>query len=201
MSQHAAWHTLIQGVRASQPSRTKLLMPLRLLLTSLTLLQLLCMPAYAVGFGLFDTDFDAEKKPWDELQAQLPTYPDLALALAFEVPSARPTQFFVDPKSITVGADGVVRFSLIAQSASGVLNVSHEGLRCETREKKLYAFGRKDGTWSRNKFAQWEAIPSPTRDPQHAMLYNDFFCPQTDIVRDAGEAISALNSGIHPRAR
>ena len=65
MSQHAAWHTLIQGVRASQPSRTKLLMPLRLLLTSLTLLQLLCMPAYAVGFGLFDTDFDEEKKTWD----------------------------------------------------------------------------------------------------------------------------------------
>ncbi len=158
------------------------------------------MPAYAGILGIFDTEFDEEKKPWEELQAQLPVYPDIAHALPFEVPSARPTQFFVDPKSIAVSTDGVVRYSLIAQSSSGVLNVSYEGIRCETREKKLYAFGRENNTWSRNRFAKWEAIASPTRDPQHSALYNDFFCPQADIVSTNKEAISALERGINPRA-
>ncbi len=175
-------------------------MPSRLLLISLTLLQLVCMPVYAARPSLFEADFDEEKKPWDEIQAQLPIYPDLSIALPFEVPS-RPARFFVDPKSISVGTDGVVRFSLIAKSSSGVLNVSYEGIRCETRERKLYAVGRTDGTWSRNRYAKWDDILTSAKDPQHFLLYNDFFCPEFDIVRDAAEAISALQSGIHPRAK
>jgi len=163
--------------------------------------QLLSMSAYAGGFNLFESDFEEEKKPWDELQAQLPAYPDLAQALAFEVPSARPTQFFIDPKSIAIGADGVVRYSLIAQSSSGSLSVSFEGIRCETHEKKLYAFGRKVGDWSRNKFAKWETIPGATRDPQHNFLLNDFLCPGELIVDTPKEVISALITGIHPRAK
>lgn len=177
-------------------------MPLnRLSLCIFLIVQLLGMPAYAAGFSLFEADFEEEKKSWEELQAQLPAYPDLAQAIAFEVPSARPTQFFIDPKSIAIGADGVVRYSLIAQSSSGSLSVSFEGIRCETREKKLYAFGRKAGDWSRNKFAKWEEIPGRARDPQHNFLYDDFFCPDASIVDTPKEAISALISGIHPRAK
>lgn len=157
-------------------------------------------PVCAAGLGLFESDFDEEKKPWIELQAQLPAYPALAQALPFEVAAAGHTTFYIDPKSIVVSPDGVVRYSLIVKSARGALNVSHEGLRCETREKKLYAFGRPDNTWSRNKFAKWEEIPSPTRDPQHHALYGEFFCPQSESVSDANEAISALIRGGHPRA-
>lgn len=174
-------------------------MPLRLTLILLFLLQLLSWPAHAGLLGLFDDEFDAEKKPWEELQAKLPAYPNIKQVLPLEVASARPTQFFVDPKSIAVSEDGVVRYSLIAKSSSGVLNVSYEGIRCETREKKLYAFGRQDSAWSRNRFAKWEGI-LPSRNPQQNALYTDFFCPQGDIVRDAAEAISALERGIHPRA-
>lgn len=159
-----------------------------------------CRPACAAGLGLFESDFDEEKKPWTELQAQLPAYPALAQALPFEVPAAGHAAFYIDPKSIVVSPDGVVRYSLIVKSARGALNVSHEGLRCETREKKLYAFGRPDNTWSRNKFAKWEEIPSPTRDPQHNALYGEFFCPQSEIVNNANEGISALIRGSHPRA-
>ena len=159
----------------------------------------ICRPACAAGLGLFESDFDEEKKPWAELQAQLPAYPALAQALPFEVAAAGHTQFYIDPKSIVVSPDGVVRYSLIVKSARGALNVSHEGLRCETREKKLYAFGRPDNTWSRNRFAKWEEIPSQTRDPQHNALYGDFFCPEAEIVLDAKEAVSALIQGVHPR--
>jgi hypothetical protein len=175
-------------------------MPLRLLLISFTLLQLICRPVYAESWGFSESDFDEEQKPWEELQAQLPAYPDMAKALHFEVSPAIHTQFFVDPKSISVGADGVMRYTLIARSPSGVLNVSYEGMRCATNEKKLYAFGRKDGTWSRNRYAKWGDI-SPTRDPQQNMLFSDFFCPLSIIVRDTDEAISALQNGINPRAQ
>ncbi len=175
-------------------------MPIRLSFVVLLLLsQLLSLPAQAGFLGIFDDEFDAEKKPWEELQAKLPAYPNIAQALPLEVASARPTQFFVDPKSIAVSEDGVVRYSLIAKSSSGVLNVSYEGIRCETREKKLYAFGRQGSAWSRNRFAKWEGV-LPSRNPQQNVLFTDFFCPRGDIVRNTSEAVSALERGIHPSA-
>lgn len=175
-------------------------MPLRLLLIALSLLQLLCLPAYAAKSSFFEPDFDEDAKPWEEIQAQLPAYPNLAEAIAFEVSPALSAKFFIDPKSITVSADGVVRYSLIAQSSGGVLNVSYEGIRCETSDTKLYAIGRKENLWARNKYAKWEDISGSVKDPRH-VLYQDFFCPRGIIVDNANEAISALKNGIHPRAQ
>ena len=159
---------------------------------------LLAAPAFA-GWGEFEGDFDNEK-PWKEIEAQLPAYPKLEEALPFFVSAATDNQFFVDPKSISVGSDDVVRYTLIVKSPSGALNVSFEGMRCGSHEKKRYAFGRADGVWSRNKYAKWEPIKYEERNRQHHMLYDDFFCPNSISVRDANEAISALKRGNNPRA-
>jgi hypothetical protein len=169
---------------------------IRLLLCFLALF--LTAPAFA-AWGDFEGDFD-EEKPWKEIEAQLPAYPKLEEALPFFVSAATDNQFFIDPKSISVGSDDVVRYTLIAKSPSGVLNVSFEGMRCRGHEKKSYAFGRADGAWSRNKYAKWEAIKFEERNRQHHMLYDDFFCPNTISVRDANEAISALKRGNNTRA-
>jgi len=168
-------------------------------LSRLVLLCLLNAPAFA-GWGDFDYDFDADNKPWKEIEAQLPAYPKLEEALPFFVSSASDNEFFIDPKSVSVGEDDTVRYTLIIKSVTGVLNISFEGIRCGTREKKLYAFGRKDGTWSRNKYAKWDAIKYKDVNRQHHMLYDDFFCPNTIIAKDAAEVVNALKYGIHPRA-
>ena len=162
------------------------------------LITLVGTPACA-AWGEFEGDFDDEK-PWQEIQAQLPAYPQLDQSLPFFVSAATDNQFFVDPKSISLGSDEVVRYTLIVKSPSGVLNVSFEGMRCGSHEKKLYAFGRADGTWSRNKYAQWGRIKYEERNRQHHMLYDDFFCPNGISVRDVNEAISALKRGNNPRA-
>ena len=165
----------------------------------LVLLCLIHAPAFA-GWGEFDYDFDADIKPWKEIQAQLPAYPKLEESIPFSVSAASDNEFFIDPKSVNVGDDDIVRYTLIIKSVSGVLNVSFEGIRCGTREKKLYAFGRTDGTWSRNKHAKWEAITYKDVNRQHHMLYDDFFCPNYIIAKDTGEALDALKRGMHPRA-
>lgn len=168
-------------------------------LSRLALLCLIHAPAFA-GWGDFDYDFDADNKPWKEIEAQLPAYPKLEQALPFFVSSASDNEFFIDPKSVSVGEDEVVRYTLMIKSEAGVLNVSFEGIRCNTREKKLYAFGRKDGTWSRNKYAKWDAIKYKDVNRQHHMLFDDFFCPNNIIAKDAAEVVNALKYGFHPRA-
>lgn len=169
------------------------------ILVRCALLCLIHAPAFA-GWGDFDYDFDADNKPWKEVEAQLPAYPTPAEAIPFFVSAATDNSFFIDPKSLSVGEDDTVRYTLIIKSVAGVMNVSFEGIRCGTREKKLYAFGRPDGTWSRNKYAKWEAIKFKDVNRQHHMLYDDFFCPNYTIVKNAAEALNALKVGVHPRA-
>jgi hypothetical protein len=174
------------------------MLPMRRVISLLLFAALWPIASWA-GWGDFDFEFDNEK-PWVELQSQLPPYPKVDEALPFFVSSATDNQFFVDPNSISVGEDEVVRYTLIVKSAEGALNISFEGIRCRTREVKLYAFGKPDGSWSRNRYAKWSRIVYKDRNRQHNMLYDDFFCPGEIIVKDQKEALFALKRGVHPRA-
>jgi len=148
----------------------------------------------------FEEDFEGDK-PWKEVEAKLPRYPKPESLLSFQVSPAIPLSYFIDAESITPGPDGVVRYSLVVRSPSGAENVTFEGMRCTTRERKLYAFGRPDNTWSRNRHALWEPITVGVRQAEHRLiLYKEFFCPEKVMVSSRDEAIRALQDGMHPRA-
>lgn len=145
-----------------------------------------------------DMDEDDGPKKWEELEAQLPPMPKQQDLVGFFVSSATDNRFFVDPASVSVGADGVVRYTLVVLSGSGARNVSFEGMRCDTRERRLYAFGRSDGTWSKSRSNQWEKVREGGGNRQHAALFQEYFCPGGVIVRNADEATDALRRGGHP---
>lgn len=166
---------------------------------NLILLLLLPCLASAAEWGQFEFEFENEK-PWSELQAQLPAYPKQENLLPFFVSAATDNQFYIDALSISVGGDGVVRYVLIVKSPEGAMNVSFEGMRCATHEKKIYAFGRMDGSWSKARFAKWEQIRYAERNRQHHMLYDDFFCAAGLSVNSPEDAINALKRGAHPEA-
>lgn len=164
------------------------------------LIFLLLLPNAALAeWGQFDFDFDSEK-PWTEIEAQLPAYPKSEELLPFFVSAATDNRFFVDGKSISVGDDGVVRYTLLVKSPEGAVNVTFEGMRCDSTESKIYAVGRADGTWSKARFSKWEAIEYKNRNRQYHMLYDDFFCPAGIIIVSPEEAVKALKRGSHPRA-
>lgn len=159
-------------------------------------LLLLLLPLMASAeWGKFESDFD-EEKSWVEIEAQLPPYPKEENLLPLFVSAATDNKFFVDAASISVSEDGVVRYTLIVKSSAGAVNVSFEGIRCASRERKLYAFGRKEGAWSRARFAKWEPIRYQDRNRQHHVLYDDFFCPNDIIVKDPQQAVDLLKRGF-----
>jgi CNP1-like family protein len=145
--------------------------------------------------GGFKPQFD-EDKPWEEQKAALPGYPADENLVHFYVGAASPFDFFVDAASVSIGKDGVVRYTLVARSPSAALNVSYEGIRCESRERKLYAFGRSDRTWAEARNAKWAGIPSRQTFPnnQQAALADDFFCVRGAHVADAESAVKALKA-------
>lgn len=154
------------------------------------LLLILPLTAYA-EWGQFDIEFENDK-PWVELSAQLPPYPKAENLVEFNVSSATRHKHFVDTASISVGEDKVVRYTVVIEAAGGAKNVSFEGMRCDTGERRLYAYGHPDGTWSKARRSGWEGIKFRSLLSYHKALYEDHFCPDGINVKDGKVAAQNL---------
>lgn len=130
-------------------------------------------------------DADGAPVVWQESTVILPAAPIKENLLAFNPNASGTMKFAIDAKSLTVEKDEVVRYTLVITSTAGASNVSYEGIRCKTMEKKAYAFGQADGNWSVAKRDAWDAIADGRLNRQHITLAQDFFC---DGSRVAGKA-------------
>ena len=123
----------------------------------------------------FDEDYDA--KPWQEVAVELPPAPATANLLPFYVSPATENRFFIDGASLGAGSDGVIRYTMVVEAAGGARNVTYEGLRCSTRELRIYAFGQRDGSWSKSRSNDWRPVQDAAANRQHAVLMSEYFCP------------------------
>jgi hypothetical protein len=62
-----------------------------------------------------------DPKPWEEGKAELPPWPKDGDLVEFKLDSASPSRFryFIDGQHLSIGRDGVVRYTLVAESPSG----------------------------------------------------------------------------------
>jgi len=108
--------------------------------------------------------------------------------LPFYVSPTTTLDFAIDAKSVSVTEEGIVRFVLVVTSQSGASNISYEGIRCSTGEKKLYAIGQINGSWSVARKDVWDTIIDRGINRQHAALAKDYFC-ETGMVAGKAEII------------
>ena len=163
------------------------------LFRSLLLLSCLTMGLAHAGF-----EEDDEVKQWTEAEVEFPPLSRQEDFLMVQVSAATDNQFFIDQATLSVGKDGVVRYVLLVLTQGGARNVSFEGIRCESREHRIYASGRPDGSWSKSRNNSWRRILDQYANRISAALFIDYFCPNGVIVRDAADARDALRRGGHP---
>jgi hypothetical protein len=135
-----------------------------------------------------------------EDRVALPSFPADDRLLSFEIGGVSRNAYFVDPDSISVGEDRVIRYTAVVVSPSAARSISYEGLDCTHYAYKLYATGHPDGTWSEVKQPEWRPISFTEMNRYRIVLFTDFFCPKKVPVRTPGEAVRALKSGGHARA-
>ena len=143
----------------------------------------------------WEAEFDEEKKGWQEIQAQIPPYPKPENLIRVQTGSASGHQFFVDPTSISIGQDQVVRYIAVIKTAGGATNTLFEGMRCETKEQKLYAIAHRDGTWVRARASKWEHVYLKDLTPYRHTLYHDFFCANGKTPAPVRQVVDALKRG------
>ena len=165
----------------------------------------LAAPALAQQYHKSDWETQYEEKLREQrLQEEgikmLPPYPKQENLIEFYVSAASDFRFFVDAGSISVG-DGAVRYTVVARSPSGAENVAYEAVRCDTRQYRMYATGRPDGTWSA-RLTPWREYPRLTPTAWQHTLAKEYFCVSNrDSVFTAKEAVDALRSGGRPAVR
>lgn len=130
----------------------------------------------------------------EEAPVELPPYPKEENLQSFFVSPTATHTFMIDLPSVSISKDGVIRYTLVSKSRTGALNISHEGIRCRTQDRKSYAFGRTNGDWVRSRSDEWSLINAAAANRQYAALANDYFCQGRTVRGDRNEIASRLRS-------
>ena len=118
------------------------------------------------------------KSNWTEDKVDtLPALPTTSNLIPFDVSGNTPLTFAVDAKSLSVGDDGVVRYTVVVTSTGGAHNVNYEGIRCDTYEWRQYAGLNADHDgWDNTVATSFTRIEDSTLNGYQASLYQDYFC-------------------------
>jgi hypothetical protein len=157
------------------------------------LAAMLCCSVTLSHAQLDDSTGDKDTVP-QEIAVTLPPPPLPENLLPFSGGPTASQSFSIDAKSLSINPDETIRYTLIAQSPSGARNVSHEGLRCQSLEMKRYAFGHKDGSWSRPRRDQWQVISFSAPNRPQAMLVQDYFCQGSSTAGTAEDMLTRIRN-------
>lgn len=154
-------------------------------------LALSCCWSVSVSAGLLSDD-ENKAVPVQESALILPAAPKSDDLLRYTVGAGASMTFAIDARSISVGEDQIVRYSSVITSPSGAVNISYEGIRCKTAERKLFATGRPDGSWNTLADADWRRISSAGANSYQATLFREFFCDGESVAGKASTIIDRI---------
>lgn len=142
-----------------------------------------------------------EEPVWTESSVAPPPTFNVDSLHPFDVMQGSALTYGIDPGSLTVGEDGVVRYVLVARSSSGALNVLFQGIRCTTAETKTYARLSDKGSWNISQDAAWQELSfrGPTRPAM--MLARQGVCDGKAVTGNPRKILGALKTGVNDRYR
>lgn len=113
----------------------------------------------------------------------------------FDVSVSSSLVYGIDPDTLMLGTDGVVRYVLVARSKSGATNVLFEGIRCKTAEMKTFARWNNQGSWISGAEGAWRPLnfSGPTNHAMH--LARDGICEGKTPNGSARNMLQALQRG------
>lgn len=95
---------------------------------------------------------------WKEVEVPPPASFSKDKLIPIEMPKYVSLRFGIDPATLAVTPDGIVRYVVVAINATGSINAMYEGIRCSTGEVKTYARYASNGQWSSVQDPQWRGL-------------------------------------------
>jgi hypothetical protein len=164
--------------------------PLRVIAV-LLLITAVCLPPAHAQLTMSDPD-------WKELDAPSPPKVDhstLVRLIPFEVSVNSELRWGVDPVSIKITDDGLVRYVVVASSASGVTNAMYEAINCNKAEFKTYARAVSGQAWTAVGNPEWRSLFGKLPSRHALMLARQGACSGNSAVQNPAEMVKTLKKG------
>lgn len=142
----------------------------------------------------FEYLFDRKTIFVEQKNVTPPALPDYNALLPFEVSKSTTLVFAIDPKSLEIGTDGVVRYTVVITSPAGARNVRYEGIRCgDGQQWKMYAAIDENGdAWEPDSSTDWEKIQYNSLNAYQNTLAHDYFCDFSTLAGNAKQIVSNI---------
>lgn len=111
-----------------------------------------------------------------------------------DMPSYVSLKVGVDPQTLSVGADGVVRYVMVMRNSSGSVNAVYEGIRCVSDEVKTYARAGDSGQWTLVGQPQWKPV-NDNMPSRHAWAFARQGGCESRLSTSKDAIIKALREG------
>lgn len=144
------------------------------------------------GNGLDNPDWVEDKEP-------APPAFSKTRALPLEMPNYVTVRVGIDPATVTVGQDGVVRYVVVMSNATGTVNAAYEGIRCASDQVKIYARAGASGEWSVIPEPAWRDV-NGNQPSKHAMVFARLAACDVRVANRQAEVIQALQTQQRPRS-
>jgi len=131
----------------------------------------------------------------DWVEAPVPPPPQFSKdgLIPIDMPPYISVKVGVDPATIYVGTDGVVRYVLVTTNMSGNTSAVYEGIRCATDEVKSYARMSSAGQWNLVNAPEWKSL-GDNMPSRHAFAFARQGACQNRIAPSLQEIIAVLKS-------
>ena len=136
----------------------------------------------------------------DWREADAPPPPALKTERLIELEIPRSTlRYGIDPASVSVGADGVVRYVVVARSTSGAVNAMYEGIHCKTGEVKVYARHNPDSGWVKAQDPQWKSLHEVANTRHSLLIARTGACVAGGVNGSARQIVRDLAAPVDSR--
>jgi len=164
---------------------------------NLARLTVTCLMALSGVASLAQSSNGTDNPDWTEEEASSPPAFSKDHLIPIDMPNYVSITVGVDPETIVVGGDGVVRYVIVMTNSTGSTNAVYEGIRCITDEVKTYARLNSAGSWVTQTNTQWKLV-SDNMPSRHAQAFARQGGCQKHLATSKREIIAALRAGQKP---
>lgn len=137
---------------------------------------------------------DPDAKAWQESAVNPPVSFSVDRLQTFPVAVESSLTYGIDPATLTVGEDGVVRYVLVARSSSGAINALYQGLRCQTGEVKTYGRWDNRSSWNINDKETWRPLSNSGFTRPAMVLAREGVCDGRTVNGNPRNILRALST-------
>ena len=137
-----------------------------------------------------------EDPNWRESAVPAPPAFDLKRLIRIDSPKGSSLTYGVDPATLSVTPEGIVRYVIAATSKDGGQNIMYEGIRCSTGQHRVYARYSANTGWSPLQEGDWHSLYGSAATRHALTLSLAGVCRDRAVNRSAANIVRTLKAEL-----